>query len=759
MMKIAIMTWYQYYNYGTALQVSALSRVIEEFGKTPMIVKYKTKGYLTKKMDKYTVFSEFTKVKKKILFKNLNKKERTNLFENFYKEYLTFTNECNTLPELERLNDEFDAFVCGSDQIWAPSCFDSHYFLDFVKDENRMMSYAPSIGLPKISDRYIAYAMRNLLKRFKYISTRETSGSKIVSELIDKDVETVLDPTLLLDSKQWNEFINNDKKVNDKYLLVYMLGINSKHWKKIYQIANKLDLEVKIIPVFENDLKRKDCIKETIGPSEFLKYIKNAEYICTDSFHGTAFAINYNKNFSVFERFKSKDKNNQNSRIYNILNKLGLESRLIKESDDFKSILTYIEYNEINKQLELLRRDSLKFLYQSLDSINDYNKKRVENKNILAKNSLCCGCGACMSVCAKNAINIDKNNDGFYVASINEDKCVNCGKCLDMCPYIKLENNVKINNGTLFSYKDNEHDVLMTSSSGGAGYRIAEMLMKQDYNVVGCEFNVEEQGAKHIIIKSNNVDELSRIQGSKYIQSDFSNIVKELVLMKDKVVIFGTPCQIAASKNICNRENSVYVDLICHGVPSHNLYLKYLEYLKNKKNINGNVRTIFRNKNKGWRKINLYNTDGIRSISINQNEDPFFLMFEHGFCYSKSCFECPWRDKSAADIRLGDYWGEKYKDDKTGVSMILANTEKGKEIVLALSCKGNVKKEDIKDYFDAQQTNNFALPVFYDELMESLRSDKSILEINKEYLSAYERRKKIIKKLMVIRRLIKRNGK
>ena len=129
---------------------------------------------------------------------------------------------------MQKLNNEFDAFVCGSDQIWAPSCFDDKYFLSFVEDTNTMVSYAPSIGLSSVEDSNIAMQMKELINRFKFLSVREEKGKELIKNLCNKEAQVVLDPTLLLSQHEWNELIKDHtlekplKEIIEKnYILCY----------------------------------------------------------------------------------------------------------------------------------------------------------------------------------------------------------------------------------------------------------------------------------------------------------------------------------------------------------------------------------------------------------------------------------------------------------------------------------------------------------------------------------------------------------
>lgn len=763
-MKVGLMTWFHYHNYGTALQIVALSRKINDYGNDTCVINYFTDARpILKIKDKLfsRIIGKSIQRLKDHFYYEYREADRESRFDKFYADNLGFTESFTTLGELELLNGTLDAFVCGSDQIWSPPNFNPRYFLDFVYDENRMIAYAPSLGVLDLSDDNVKKRICENVSRFNHISTREKAGSELLAKLTGKKIETVLDPTLLLTQAEWQGYEADFDTGLRPYMLVYMLGKREDHWKAIRKIGKYLGLEVRIVPAREKDLKREGCIRESIGPGEFLKLVHNADYICTDSFHGTVFAINYKKLFTVFERFKKNDSLNQNSRIYNILELLGLEDRLYqRNTDDYDAA---IDYSTVEMSLDAARGKSLKFLRNSLDAVQAYADSVSLVKNLFFKNQLCCGCGACVAMCPVSAVKVRLNNDGFYAASVDYDICISCGKCGKVCPYLNVGRIPEIKNASLFSYKSSDKEILMKSSSGGMGFKIADFMRNQGYSVIGCSYNKEKHCAEHILIDSNENDKLTLIQGSKYMQSSFSDCMLALKDLNTPVVVFGTPCQIAGVRNILNNcPNILLVDLICHGVPSYGLYKKYLDYLKRVKGleIDSEFETIFRYKPNGWKERYICSGNSTDHCVQHQSKDPYFLMFEHGFCYLKGCYECPWRSKSAADIRLGDYWGDKFADDATGVSMVAAFTDYGRDIIEQIQEETleELRKENIDDYISNQQLSNNARPVFWEELISELNNSSENLEdILKVYVQPFEENRRLSKKYAsIIKKILHR---
>lgn len=757
-MKIGIVTWFHYHNYGTALQVTALSRQLTLMGCDPVVVNYIPNGK-TNTIPTSNIINEYTSKifgkLKRVITREKKLDLEGKLFDDFYTEHLDFTSRCNTMSDLQSLNKEFDYFVCGSDQVWSPACFDAHYYLDFVSDASKKVAYAPSMGVSSIEDKYVERRIGELAKQFKSLSTREESGSTLISQLVDRPVETVLDPTLLIKGTEWENYCDNDVHQEEPYVLAYFLGNNEQHWKGVYRIANTLGMKVRVIPIYKKDLKRKECVQNAVGPKEFLSLIRNASYVCTDSFHGTVFAINFHKNFCTFERFKNTDKLNQNSRIHNILKILQLENHLYGNPQ----ILDEIDYQNVENRLEELRTVSIQYLERALQK--DINNRNNTKRHIYQYNSLCCGCGACASVCSQKAIRIERNSEGFYEAIIDEDKCISCGKCQKVCSFQSEAGKNAIRDGEMYSYKDKQHDVLMKSSSGGIAYRISDFFLKKGYSIVGCIFDKERQEAKHIVIDPQNKEILCEMQGSKYMQSNFSGVIKEIQKRENPIVIFGTPCQIAGARKIlADRKDVIYIELICHGVPSYLVYKKYQRYLNEACGMNTKeIKPEFRYKEKGWRNKYMYVTDSAHSICNSQEEDYYLRVFEQSSCYSKTCYECRWRTVSDADLRIGDYWGGKFDSDNTGVSMVISLTEMGKKVLeqLEVAQEGIISQETIQDYGKGQQIENSRRPTYYEEILSDLENDSvELKDIVDKYIKPFEDRKKQREKLTAVKRILRK---
>ena len=334
--KIGIITFHAAENFGSALQAYALQKILQGYGFDVYIID----AILELDMQQYNVFRTYLYLEhpknlvRDILHFPYTKKRKTN-FKMFKEQYMNLTPKKYNLGKdsLEELNSFFDIFVCGSDQIWNLNCtngFVPEFFLDFVKNDRKKISYAPSMPC-EISPQYYEKVRRSI-NRIDYVSVREKQSVKYLCESlkIDKSISTVLDPTLLLNK---NNYINEFKLVEDnkKYIFVYMLYDENKgQMDKVIDLALDLSKNKKlnIKYVYMNKIKKLKNAEFVlgIGPKEFLEMIYNAEYVITNSFHATIFSILFEKSFCVIKRIGSQ------SRMIELLRMIKMEKNLYSDS-------------------------------------------------------------------------------------------------------------------------------------------------------------------------------------------------------------------------------------------------------------------------------------------------------------------------------------------------------------------------------------------------------------------------------------------
>lgn len=373
MRSLGILTYHKYYNYGTMLQAYALCKAIQNnFDCTAEIIDFMPKNdYVGKKLVLtrfkriFTYIKDFDKYYNLYKFKDCELKKQAE-FDKFYKNNLKVSNErFYNYESLKKQCEKYQAVMIGSDQTWNPYVSRwRDFLLEFLSEKETVkLSYAPSIGTGKIPEEY-REIFKRALSEFSALSCREEGGAKILSELLGKTVSPVLDPTLLLKPEEW-EKVSSDFTFEKPYLLTYFLGDNPEHRKTAENIAKQKGLEIRAIPMSYLEMKNRKIRKETVGPDGFISLIKNADFICTDSFHGTMFSVNFKKNFLSFQKRKSTDINSDNNRLSDALKTFGLENRLCLSSPD----LSDIDYSNAEKILEEKRAKSYSYLKTAIDLI------------------------------------------------------------------------------------------------------------------------------------------------------------------------------------------------------------------------------------------------------------------------------------------------------------------------------------------------------------------------------------------------------
>ena len=304
-------------------------------------------------------------------------------------------------------------------------------------------------------------------------------------------------------------------------------------------------------------------------------------------------------------------------------------------------------------------------------------------KNVsIIKKEKCCGCHACYNICPQSAINMFKDSEGFLYPSISVDKCINCGRCVQSCPGIKFP---EINNfnRAYACYAKNKVEHL-SSSSGGFFSVLARQILQENGEICGAAFDGVK--VKHIV--TNNSMDLDKIKKTKYVQSTIGEAYSQVekTLKKGKTILFsGTPCQVAGLKLFLGKDydNLVCIDLICHGVPSPEVFARYLsEKGKNHKII----AMSFRNKHPGERNRTLdYFLDNGDKISETYEESLYIKGFIQNLYVRPSCFQCNYKGiKRCSDITIGDFLGidEFYPEfsNYMGTSAVILHSEKGIEM-------------------------------------------------------------------------------
>lgn len=350
--RIGVITYYHYNNYGTMLQALALQCAIEMAGADCDVIdcihyedKYSTLDLIANRIRRIGFYlTNFDKVWKKTIYKE-HEARKNKYFDLFAKQYFNLSQKhFDNYKEVLRSNvdEDYDILMTGSDQTFSPKIgLNPVKFLDFVKDDTKRVAYAPSLGVTSLTDSEKKIISR-YLKHYKYLSCRETMGTKLLQELTETKVETVLDPTLLLTKENWRSFAN-PCFIEKPFILCYFIGDRMYYRRYVEELQRQTGYDIYYIPVSYKDFNGKPNLLWETGPAEFLGLIDKAEIVCTDSFHGMCFSINFQKDFYGFTKVKGGIDAGDNSRIYDLLNRMGLVSRFKTPSD--KVDYTHIDYD------------------------------------------------------------------------------------------------------------------------------------------------------------------------------------------------------------------------------------------------------------------------------------------------------------------------------------------------------------------------------------------------------------------------------
>lgn len=375
-MKAGILTFHHAHHYGAQLQAYALMKAIASQGVNCEIINYVRKDTIDgNRLFKKGLSARSLLSNANTLLNFVKLKRRYRRFESFVCEDMKLSEKFyGTYVQLSEDVPQYDIYVCGSDQIWNPliykeNTFDPAFFADFAQT-GRKVAYAPSFGISSMPDDK-RELLKSYLEKFDCLSVREMQGEKIIKDIMGRDSCTVLDPTLLLTGEQWSG-LASVSEFNEPYLLCYFITDARKYSGFVQTLAEKYSLPVvslcgsrRVVPQTRHSVL-------DAGPREFLGLFRNARAVCTDSFHGTVFSINFKKEFFCFESSQKAEKA-VNSRLSNILGKLDLSERIFPAKTELQEFAARIseaagpiDYQEVDSILRKEREQSINYLRNAL---------------------------------------------------------------------------------------------------------------------------------------------------------------------------------------------------------------------------------------------------------------------------------------------------------------------------------------------------------------------------------------------------------
>lgn len=373
-MKIGLMTlYYNNTNYGGQLQAYALQTAVSKLGHNVAQISFDSSVSSTVpsiQKDKKNIFLQIKKIPKKLqecFFKSKWMIKRSEIDKSIleFSEKIPHTVIVNE-KTIKSIDDEFDAYICGSDQVWNPGCQNARFF-NFAEIDKVKMSYAASLG-KEMSPKEHIDRIANMTQDFQAISVRESCHKDMLNVVCKVDVKLVPDPVFLLTKEQWSDFAS-ENKYSEKYIFAYLLGDNIKGREQCKKLAKDSGYRLLYIPYLNRNTYVWDSVHKLFHVNapkveEFVSLIKNAEMIITDSFHGTAFSIIFGKKVVSIKRYHKKDRESSNSRIDTLFQ--WIEKDYERYSFFPKSIDQIDSMSDTEKRVKQMRQIGLQFLKDEL---------------------------------------------------------------------------------------------------------------------------------------------------------------------------------------------------------------------------------------------------------------------------------------------------------------------------------------------------------------------------------------------------------
>lgn len=384
-MKLGGITWWRG-NYGSILQAYALSRylnsvpgidyeVIDQYGSIAS-----SKGILARIRENDPV-SIYRKVIHKYL--NPNQRIRMKALDRFIEDYIPISNQSYSSGSISSANSVYDGFICGSDQIWNFGITnpDQMYWLSFAEKGKKRIAYAPSIGVKRLSDDQTAFVSK-MISQFDAVSCREESGSILLNSIIgDERCVTVLDPTMLLPADEWSSLADearrSDYEMPSKYIFAYILNGSAEQKRLVEKISQQMGMKLICFPGLQPehsdryDKQFGDISIYDANPADFIRYIRDAELVFTDSFHCCVFSILFHRTFFVLRKRQAS----QSERLDNLMRVFHTGDRRIEPEAgiDYLNEIAPSSWNIVEKNLSAQRHRSVSYLLNALEK-DGYDK-------------------------------------------------------------------------------------------------------------------------------------------------------------------------------------------------------------------------------------------------------------------------------------------------------------------------------------------------------------------------------------------------
>ncbi len=393
MKKTAVVSCYFQPNYGSTLQALATQMALDKLGKENETVSidginkeirrskmiYFAEAAITSDILLSKAGMAYARLRRILLRGSYAKmmQARRAAFDAFMKKSFRMSVKYSSRAELaEACGKEYDSVLVGSDQLWLPANIAADYYtLSFVPEDVNTIAYSTSFGqarLPRGSER----AAARFLPRIRHISVRERSGQKIVARLSGRKVPVVADPTLLFTGEEWLGVQNEKPLAEGNYIFCYFLGSNPAHRRFASRLAEETGCRIVALTHLDEYVRSDEGYADEtpwdVGPAEFINLIRNAAWVCTDSYHCTVFSMLYERRFFTFRRYMRKTRQSTNSRLDTLLSQCGAENRLLTGDEDICACTELpVDFGEVHRKIAKLRRYSWNYLKEALEDTKD----------------------------------------------------------------------------------------------------------------------------------------------------------------------------------------------------------------------------------------------------------------------------------------------------------------------------------------------------------------------------------------------------
>ena len=687
-MKAGLVTFYHLHHYGALLQAAATQRALESLGWECETIDYFVNQDNRILKPPTSLGRAANDAHSALHYRALRR--RWLRFEEFAKTHLALTSRRYASWEERDAGLPYDLLISGSDQIWNPTIFpdgrfDPVFFGTF--SPLRKIAYAPSFGVSHIPEGMEA-ELKGYLDGFSHLSVRERQGREIVREIAGREAAVVLDPTLLLTAAEWSALAAAPPR-QGAYILCYCIARPGPLEPYIQRLPEETGLPVLQLCGTRRGVHPKAKLILDAGPAEFLSLFQNAAYVCTNSFHGTAFAVQVQRPF--FTRVAPAElQEPESSRTFSLLSRLGLTERIVGKGDT-ADLYDIPDWSAADRRLNAARQGAMAYLKAALadEPYEEETPPAASGGPVLADRTHCTGCTACRNICPKGAISMVRDKEGFAFPAVDPEKCVHCGACTAVCPMLHPREVRPL--PAAFAAWNRNADLRRDSTSGGAISALADYVLEGG----GVVFGAALDGKQHLRhIACFRKEDLWRLRGTKYVQSDLDDAFQAVkkYLETRQVLFSGTPCQVdGLYRYLGSRpENLTTCDLVCHGVPSPGVWEDMARYIEKKRG--RELQTVrFRNKVEGWKNSHftaVYDDGTVDTQPLF--ETAYGRAFGRALFLRPCCYRCPYACMNRpGDFTLGDLWGlrpDEFPDQQPrGISLLLVNSPHGSYIFDRLS--------------------------------------------------------------------------